>query len=143
MHLVSNDDRRVLIVVDRSGGRPAWDAGALGVSGQRTPYAVGQTVEVFDRAGDEVAARVRASSPPISGEAVVTVLAHWLAYRILFRGGWTVHIDAPDRDPIKIRCKDHAAAMATARELASMIEADGVQALDGLRYRSIGVVVSP
>lgn len=133
MHVVSNDDRRVLIVVDRAGGRPTWDVGAVGVSSQRTRYAAGQTVEVFDRAGDEAAARVRASSLPISGEAVLTVLAHWLAYRVLFRGGWTVHIDAPDRDPIKIRCKDHAAAMATARELASMIERDGVQALDGSR----------
>jgi hypothetical protein len=136
MHVVSNDDRRVLIVVDRSGGRPAWDHSAdraVDVCGQRAPYVAGQTVELFDRAGDEAAARVRASSLPISGEAVVTVLAHWLAYRILFRGGWTVHIDAPDRDPIKIRCKDHAAAMATARELASMIERDGVQALGGPR----------
>jgi hypothetical protein len=52
---------------------------------------------------------------------VLAVLGRWLVWRLVFRGGWTVHLDAPDSDPRKIRCADQARADALAEELKSAL----------------------
>lgn len=49
---------------------------------------------------------------------VLNVLGRWLAYRLVFRGGWTVQVDAPDRDPVRIRCRNRDRALETALDLA-------------------------
>ena len=119
----------MLIVVDRSGGRPEWDRrvfAALPRNGRR----FGQLVELIDWADEEAAVRVATSALPVSANAILTVFAHWFAYRVWFRGGWTIHIDSPGRDPIKVRCKDHAAALALAHDLSSSITTNGLHVLD-------------
>lgn len=55
-------------------------------------------------------------------------MIHW----VVFRGGWTVYVDAPGRDPIKLRCANRAAAQARAAQLVDEIEAYGGEALDRL-----------
>lgn len=117
----------MLVVLDRSGGRPESDRRVLAaLDGHGQPVA--HSVVLIDRADQEAAIRT-ASSASFSFESVLTVFAYWFAYRVLFRGGWTVHVDAPGRDPIKIRCRDHASAFATARSLAFAMDSAGLQAL--------------
>jgi hypothetical protein len=65
--------------------------------------------------------------------AVLSVVAHWLAHWVIFRGGWTVHVDAPDRDPIKLRCRGRQEAEARARQIADDVAVRGEAAIDHLR----------
>src|SRR5947208_450692 len=107
------DDRTVVIVVDRSGGR-SGPVPPLGSPGAQH----GREVVLVDRAEQEQAMRVRASAQPITEVGVASTFGRWLAWRIVHRGGWTVHIDAPDRDPIRIRCRTHDAALTLAHQIA-------------------------
>jgi hypothetical protein len=99
------EDRRIFIRVESSGGRPGID--------------------------------VRPGEPPAINDeftfrAVLSVLLRWLLHWGIFRGGWTVHIEAPDRDPIKIRCANRAEAEAYADRLTAGLKERGPEALDEL-----------
>lgn len=54
-------------------------------------YAVGRELSGVVLVEDE---------PPVNysftGRAVASVLGRWLAHRVFFRGGWTVHVEEPD-----------------------------------------------
>jgi hypothetical protein len=126
------DDRSVVIVVEPSGGRPDFARIAL-----TSPYSavVGGRGDVPIGAHPDAATLVTAAIyyRGFATMAAGSAIAHWLAYRIVFRGGWTVHVDAPDRDPLKIRCGDRAAAEARAREIAENVASYGEAAIDTLR----------
>ncbi len=53
--------------------------------------------------------------PYLARAVLLDGLAQWLVHRVIFRGGWTVYIDAPDRDPVKVRCADREEATVRAR----------------------------
>jgi len=63
---------------------------------------------------------------------LLDVLARWLVHRVVFQGGWTVYVDAPDRDPVKVRFPDRDQAAIHAQELAARIDTEGVSAVDAL-----------
>jgi hypothetical protein len=47
----------------------------------------------------------------------VGAVARFIVHTVIFRGGWTVHVDAPDRDPVKIRCRNRAEAEERGRRI--------------------------
>lgn len=126
-----SDDRTVVVVVEPSGGRPDFARIAL-----TSPYrsVLGPSSDVPVGRDPDVATLFRAAIyyRGFASFALGATVAHWLAHRIVFRGGWTVHVDAPDRDPIKIRCPDRAAAEARASQLGDDVAERGEVAIDDL-----------
>jgi hypothetical protein len=91
-------DRRVFVSIGPSGGRPAFI--------------------VIDRY----------TLDPIDADASSALAAggRWLVNKLIFRGGWTVHIDAPDADPARIRCRSRAAAHECGQRFLTDAAADAV-----------------
>jgi hypothetical protein len=129
-------DRRVLIRVAPSGGRTDVERLAAELAGDpdRRPGARRPAGEPDGPIGilqESSVARM------FQRRLLVADLAHWFAHRVLFRGGWTVQVDAPDRDPLRVRCRSRAQAVEYAGRLRARLDAEGERALDGLarRYR--------
>lgn len=122
-----SDDRSVVIVVAPSGGRPDFARIAL-ASPYRSVIGPRGDLPVGDRPGVGTLAAASFYYRGFAGVALGSLVAHWLAYWIVFRGGWTVHVDAPDRDPIR----DRAAADARARQIGDDVAARGEAAIYNL-----------
>lgn len=126
------EDRRIFVRVERSGGGPGIDRLVVrpGTPSDSSPHetrppGVAQSpVVLIDEAP--------AVNYDFTVRAVVSVLASWLVHRVIFRGGWTVHVDAPDHDPIKIRCTGREEAKVLARTLAADLKDRGLAALHEL-----------
>ncbi|MEV0271079.1 hypothetical protein AB0H43_20030 [Hamadaea sp. NPDC050747] len=120
-------DRRTFVRIERSGGTPGVDR-LVALPAATAPTGTQQELSGVVLVEDE---------PPINysftGRAVASVLGRWLAHRLFFRGGWTVHVEAPDRDPVKIRCPNRSAADALAHRLVEDLTNRGLAALDDLR----------
>lgn len=56
----------------------------------------------------------------------VRQVVRWAA----FRGGWTVHIEAPERTHIAIRLRNKEAAVQRMRQVAEAVEREGLSALE-------------
>ena len=56
----------------------------------------------------------------------VRQVVRWAA----FRGGWTVHIEAPERTHIAIRLRNKEAAAQRMRQVAEAVEREGLSALE-------------
>lgn len=133
MDFAKADDRRIFVRVDRSGGRPGIDR--LVARSETTGYSGLTPVDRPPEA--DQSGIVLIDEPPMvnydfTGRAVVSVLVRWLVHRVIFRGGWTVYVEAPDRDPIKIRCAGREKADALARRLVVELTDRGLAALDEL-----------
>jgi hypothetical protein len=63
------------------------------------------------------------------------IVANVFSHFVLFLGGSTLHITAPDRKKIKIRLRSKAAAAQRLREVAEAVRREGVAALDKARWR--------
>lgn len=50
---------------------------------------------------------------------LLTLARRWLVHKVIFRSGWTLHVDAPDVNPVRIRCRDRAAAETLARRIVT------------------------
>jgi hypothetical protein len=64
---------------------------------------------------------------------VLIGLAKVFSHFVLFLGGSTLHITAPDRKKIKIRLRSKAAAAQRLHEIADAVRREGVVALDPAR----------
>jgi len=119
MEFAKSVDRRIFVRIERSGGTPGMDRH------------VGQSAET--------SGVVLVDAPPLvnydfTGRAMASVLGRWLAHWVIFRGGWTVHVEAPDRDPVKIRCPNREAARAVAHRLVGDLNGRGL--MPGSRDRA-------
>jgi hypothetical protein len=119
-------DRHVYITVGPSCGRPDFDRMAELSS---TVFTVadeqqGRPVNVVQLVVDAF------FYPNMARVALLGAVARWLAHWVIFRGGWSVYIDAPDRDPSKIRCASREEAQARAGRLAAEIQAHGPGVVD-------------
>jgi hypothetical protein len=123
-----SDDRTIVIVVQPSGGRPDFKTIA-----QTSPYqsVLGPRADILVGPQPTLTTLATASLyyRGFATEAIGSAILHWLLNRIVFRSGWTVHIDAPDCDPIKLRCANQAAAETKARDIAADIERRGEAAV--------------
>jgi hypothetical protein len=125
VHLPPAGDRTVHLTVGPSGG---WPDGPPGAAPPDVPAGSGGTpgaVRVVWLAGDMI------FHPALARRAMLGALGRRLVHWLVFRGGWTVYVDAPDRDLIKIRCAGREDAEARAGRLAERIRTHGEAALDG------------
>jgi hypothetical protein len=120
------DDQRIFIRVERSGGRPDYQALERTSISWHLPR--DKTLGPAPDAADLVDAAIYYEGFAV--KALLSWIGYWLLHTVVFRRGWTVHVDAPGRDPIKIRHPNRAAAEACARTLGSDIERYGVHALN-------------
>jgi hypothetical protein len=134
VEFAKSTDRRVFILVERSGGHPDFDR----LAETFIPYP-GRELAPTSSLGDNpsVVRLVRTSGNHVdfTERAVFSVVGRWLAHWVIFLGGWTVHVDAPDRDPIKIRHRRRSDAEAYATRLAADLATHGPAILDNLHMR--------
>jgi hypothetical protein len=121
-------DRTVYVVTGPSGGRPALDRARHVSSAVLAPpdRDAWPRINVVHLLGDAV------FYPYAARAAALGAIGRWIAHWVVFRGGWTVYVDAPDRDPIKIRCANRTEAQVRAGQVAERIEAEGEEAVDRL-----------
>jgi hypothetical protein len=129
MHPLPAQDRTVYMMVGPSGGRPDFEHV---VDLSATLFAdsdadLGRRPSVVQLVGDSI------FYPHLARVALLGAIGRWVAHWVIFRGGWSVYIDAPDRDPIKVRCANRTEAQVRADQLAAEIEAHGVDVVDKLR----------
>ncbi|MEU7823554.1 hypothetical protein [Catellatospora sp. NPDC049133] len=128
MRWAPNQDQNVYVMVGPSGGRPDFEqvprisSTIFAPPGQDVTPPAG----IVHLVGDLV------FYPHVARMALLSAIGRWIAHWVVFRGGWTVYIDAPDRDPIKIRCAGRAEARVRADQLAVEMETHGVEAVDRL-----------
>lgn len=125
MRWARSEDRTVYVTIGPSGGRANFEAADRSAAhetdvDQQDRRNVVQLVS--DALLDHRAAQV----------AMVSDLGRWLVRWVVFRGGWTVYIDAPDRDPIKVRCPNEATARERVDQIVALIETNGVDVVDEL-----------
>lgn len=122
-------DRTVYVTIGPSAGRPDFERVAA-------LSAALFTVSDRDLGGPGSVVRLVADSisyPRLARDALLGAVGRWVVHWVIFRGGWSVYIDAPDRDPIKVRCANRGGALARMDQLAAEIEAHGVEIVDELR----------
>jgi hypothetical protein len=123
MRWARTDDRTVYVIVGPSGGRPDVEP---------VPPPPSEPPGVVQLIGDAIFYRHRVRT------AMLGAIGRWLAHWVIFRGGWTVYVDAPDSDPVKIRCANRLAAQERAEQLVEEISANGYDSPSGLTSTSMG-----
>src|SRR5690349_477201 len=131
VEFANSTDHRVFILVERSGGRSDFDR----LHETSIPYPgceLAPTSSLGDNSGVVLLVRTSINNADFTERVVFSVAMRWLTHWVIFRGGWTVHVDAPDRDPIKIRHRSRPDAEAYASQLATDLATHGFVILDNL-----------